>query len=77
MAAKRTAELNSLCQPVAALEHRVQVWQETSSVEIMATVETTAQTGVEMEALSAASVASADGVRHGDGGRLGDWFVED
>jgi cyclic pyranopterin phosphate synthase len=36
----------------------VQVVADTTSVEIMATVETTAQTGVEMEALTAASVAA-------------------
>jgi cyclic pyranopterin monophosphate synthase len=36
----------------------VQVVADTSSVEITATVETTAQTGVEMEALTAASVAA-------------------
>jgi cyclic pyranopterin monophosphate synthase len=58
MAAKRTAELIPLCHPLPLSSIDVQVVAETSSVEIMATVETTAQTGVEMEALTAASVAA-------------------
>ena len=58
MAAKRTAELIPLCHPLPLTSIDVQVVTDTSSVEIMATVETTAQTGVEMEALTAASVAA-------------------
>ena len=58
MAAKRTAELIPLCHPLPLTSIDVQVLADTSSVEIMATVETTAQTGVEMEALTAASVAA-------------------
>jgi cyclic pyranopterin phosphate synthase len=58
MAAKRTAELIPLCHPLPLTSIDVQVVAETSSVEITATVETTAQTGVEMEALTAASVAA-------------------
>ena len=58
MAAKRTAELIPLCHPLPLSSIDVQVVAETSCVEIMATVETTAQTGVEMEALTAASVAA-------------------
>ena len=58
MAAKRTAELIPLCHPLPLTSIGVQVVADTSSVEIMATVETTAQTGVEMEALTAASVAA-------------------
>ena len=58
MAAKRTAELIPLCHPLPLTSIDVQVVADTSSVEIMATVETTAQTGVEMEALTAASVAA-------------------
>jgi cyclic pyranopterin phosphate synthase len=58
MAAKRTAELIPLCHPLPLTSIDVQVVAGTSSVEIMATVETTAQTGVEMEALTAASVAA-------------------
>ena len=58
MAAKRTAELIPLCHPLPLTSIDVQVVAGTSSVEITATVETTAQTGVEMEALTAASVAA-------------------
>jgi cyclic pyranopterin phosphate synthase len=58
MAAKRTAELIPLCHPLPLTSIDVQVVADTTSVEIMATVETTAQTGVEMEALTAASVAA-------------------
>jgi len=58
MAAKRTAELIPLCHPLPLTSIDVQVVADTSSVEIRATVETTAQTGVEMEALTAASVAA-------------------
>jgi cyclic pyranopterin phosphate synthase len=58
MAAKRTSELIPLCHPLplshAALELRV----VEQGVEILASAETTAQTGVEMEALTAASVAA-------------------
>jgi cyclic pyranopterin monophosphate synthase len=58
MAAKRTAELIPLCHPLPLTSIDVQVVADTSSVEVTATVETTAQTGVEMEALTAASVAA-------------------
>jgi cyclic pyranopterin phosphate synthase len=58
MAAKRAAELIPLCHPLPLTSIDVQVVADTTSVEIMATVETTAQTGVEMEALTAASVAA-------------------
>ncbi|CAN5836167.1 cyclic pyranopterin monophosphate synthase MoaC [soil metagenome] len=58
MAAKRTAELIPLCHPLpfTHLEGRLEVGA--STVEIEATAETTAQTGVEMEALVAATVAA-------------------
>ncbi len=58
MAAKRTAELIPLCHPlpVTHLEVRLEVGE--STVEIEATAETTAQTGVEMEALVAATIAA-------------------
>ena len=58
MAAKRTAELIPLCHPLPLTSIDVQVVADASSVEITATVETTAQTGVEMEALTAASLAA-------------------
>ena len=58
MAAKRTSELIPLCHslPLSVVDVRVDVGDE--SVEIEASAETTAQTGVEMEALVAASVAA-------------------
>jgi cyclic pyranopterin phosphate synthase len=58
MAAKRTAELIPLCHqlPLSHVDVRVEVGTE--SVEIESTASTTAQTGVEMEALVAAAVAA-------------------
>ena len=58
MAAKRTAELIPLCHPLPLSRIDVAVAALDACVEITATVETTAQTGVEMEALTAASVAA-------------------
>ena len=58
MAAKRTAELIPLCHPLPLTRIDVDVAARDESVEITATVETTAQTGVEMEALTAVSVAA-------------------
>ena len=58
MAAKRTSELIPLCHPLALSWIDVSLSVQDALVEIVATVETTAQTGVEMEALTAASVAA-------------------
>ena len=58
MAAKRTAELIPLCHPLPLTRIDVDVTAREEAVEITATVETTAQTGVEMEALTAVSVAA-------------------
>jgi cyclic pyranopterin phosphate synthase len=58
MAAKRTAELIPLCHPLPLTHVDVALQVGEASVEITASVETTAQTGVEMEALTAASVAA-------------------
>jgi cyclic pyranopterin phosphate synthase len=58
MAAKRTHELIPLCHPLPLTAIDVQLTVAATSVEIEATAETTAQTGVEMEALVAASVAA-------------------
>ena len=58
MAAKRTAELIPLCHPLPLTHIDVSLNVLEDSVEIVATAETTAQTGVEMEALTAASVAA-------------------
>lgn len=58
MAAKRTSELIPLCHPLPLSSIAVTLTVGTEVVEIEASVETTAQTGVEMEALTAASVAA-------------------
>jgi cyclic pyranopterin phosphate synthase len=58
MAAKRTSELIPLCHPLPLSNVDVSLSVAESAVEIVATVETVAQTGVEMEALTAASVAA-------------------
>ena len=58
MAAKRTSELIPLCHPLPLTHVEVTLEVGEESVEIVAAAETTAQTGVEMEALTAASVAA-------------------
>jgi cyclic pyranopterin phosphate synthase len=58
MAAKRTSELIPLCHPLALSHVEVEVSVSAETVEIVAAAETVAQTGVEMEALVAASVAA-------------------
>ena len=58
MAAKRTSELIPLCHPLPLSHVEVTLEVGEESVEIVASAETTAQTGVEMEALTAASVAA-------------------
>jgi cyclic pyranopterin monophosphate synthase len=58
MAAKRTSELIPLCHPLPLSHVEVSLSVGEESVEIVASAETTAQTGVEMEALTAASVAA-------------------
>src|ERR687896_535197 len=58
MAAKRTSELIPLCHPLPLTAIDVHVAIVENGADITSTVETTAQTGVEMEALVAASVAA-------------------
>ena len=58
MAAKRTAELVPLCHPLPLTHVEVRLRVVEGAVEIEASAETTAQTGVEMEALTAVSVAA-------------------
>jgi cyclic pyranopterin phosphate synthase len=58
MAAKRTSELIPLCHPLPLSHVDVRLEVADDGVEITAAAETTAQTGVEMEALMAASVAA-------------------
>jgi cyclic pyranopterin monophosphate synthase len=58
MAAKRTSDLVPLCHPLPLTAIDVHVAIVENGAEITTAVETTAQTGVEMEALVAASVAA-------------------
>jgi cyclic pyranopterin phosphate synthase len=58
MAAKRTSELIPLCHPLPLSHVEVTLEVGDDAVEIVASAETTAQTGVEMEALTAATVAA-------------------
>jgi len=58
MAAKRTSELIPLCHPLMLTHADVDAKVEEGGVRIIATAATTAQTGVEMEALTAAAVAA-------------------
>jgi cyclic pyranopterin phosphate synthase len=58
MAAKRTAELIPLCHSLALSHADVQIELDADGAQIRATASTSAQTGVEMEALMAVSVAA-------------------
>ena len=58
MAAKRTADLIPLCHPLPIAAVTVDLVVGEAQVEISATVRTTGRTGVEMEALIAASIAA-------------------
>jgi cyclic pyranopterin phosphate synthase len=58
MAAKRTSELIPLCHPLPLTLVEVSLEVGEHGVEITGVAETTAQTGVEMEALTAVSVAA-------------------
>jgi molybdenum cofactor biosynthesis protein MoaC len=57
MGAKRTADLVPLCHPLPITKVTVELSAEGERVEIEATVRTTGRTGVEMEALTAVTVA--------------------
>src|SRR6185369_12169938 len=58
MAAKRTADLIPLCHPLPLTHIDVQATLADDGVALKAEVSTNAQTGVEMEALTAVSVAA-------------------
>lgn len=60
MAAKKTADLIPLCHPIALSRVEVEIAADAAgtALAITATAETTDRTGVEMEALTAASVAA-------------------
>jgi cyclic pyranopterin phosphate synthase len=57
MAAKRTADLIPLCHPIALTSVSVDFAWEADGISVTATAATSGPTGVEMEALTAASVA--------------------
>ena len=57
LAAKRTSDLIPLCHPLPVSSVSVELALEADGVAVTATVATTGQTGVEMEALTAVSVA--------------------
>jgi cyclic pyranopterin phosphate synthase len=57
-AAKRTSDLIPLCHPLMLTHADVEVTLEEKGVRIVASAATTGQTGVEMEALTAAAVAA-------------------
>jgi cyclic pyranopterin phosphate synthase len=58
MAAKKTAELIPLCHPLALTHIEVRAGMNEYGVHLEAEVATNAQTGVEMEALTAVSIAA-------------------
>jgi cyclic pyranopterin phosphate synthase len=58
MAAKKTASLVPLCHPIALTHVAVDLTPTSGGYTIEATVRTAAQTGVEMEALTAVAVAA-------------------
>ncbi len=60
MAAKKTSELIPLCHPIALSKATVEFepLARRNAIRILATAKTTGQTGVEMEALTAASIAA-------------------
>lgn len=57
MAAKKTSDLIPLCHPIALTSATVNFAFEDDGIRVTATTRTSGQTGVEMEALTAASVA--------------------
>jgi cyclic pyranopterin phosphate synthase len=58
MAAKKTSELIPLCHQLPLTHVSVEFRMEKNGIEIIATARTAAQTGVEMEAMTAASIAA-------------------
>lgn len=58
LAAKRTSDLIPLCHPLPISQVVIDFGAQDGAIVISATVKTTSQTGVEMEALTAASVAA-------------------
>jgi cyclic pyranopterin monophosphate synthase len=57
MAAKKTHELIPLCHPLAITKAEIEITAEADGLAVQATVKVTGPTGVEMEALTAVSIA--------------------
>jgi len=57
MAAKKTSDLIPMCHPLAIAKAEVRVESGDGGLQVTARVKTTGQTGVEMEALTAVTVA--------------------
>lgn len=57
MGAKKTADLIPLCHPLPLSKVSLDLIPETDGIRVTATCKTTGQTGVEMEALTAVSIA--------------------
>jgi len=57
-AAKRTSELIPLCHPLPLTQVRIDLTTKAWGVEVTATTQTVAQTGVEMEAMTAAAISA-------------------
>ena len=68
MAAKKTSDLIPLCHPLVLSHVSIDITPTRTGYAIEARVRNTGQTGVEMEALTAVSVAALH-LRHGQGGR--------
>lgn len=58
MAAKKTSDLIPLCHPIGLNKVEVDITVEGGNLVVLATAETSDRTGVEMEAMTAASVAA-------------------
>jgi cyclic pyranopterin phosphate synthase len=58
MAAKKTSDLIPLCHPIGLNKVEVDITADGNTLTILATAETSDRTGVEMEAMTAASVAA-------------------
>ena len=68
MAAKRTHELIPFCHPIPLEDCKIAIeWGEGNEIVIECSVRATHKTGVEMEALTGASVRRADDLRHVQG----------
>jgi len=57
LAAKKTPTLIPMCHPIPITQVNVKLWIENDKVYVESTVKTTAKTGVEMEALTATTIA--------------------